>query len=88
MMTHDEMIAVIQHHKDGGEVQVKDGFNKNSEWENTMSPLWNFGDFNYRPKPMLIYIQVFDDNSVRYCGTQKPPYNPSITVKKFIEVTD
>ncbi len=88
MMTHDEMIAVIQHHKNGGKVEWSH-YNKNV-WSDSLTPCWDFLEFDYRPKPepMVIYIQVFDDNSVRYCGTQKPPHNPKVKIKKFIEVIE
>jgi hypothetical protein len=88
MMTHDEMIAVIQHHKNGGKVEYKHC--DNAVYVDDVRPSWDFSAFDYRPKPepMVIYIQVFNDNSVRYCGTQKPPHNPKITLKKFIEVIE
>ena len=88
MMTHDEMIAVIQHHKDGGKIEFTHKVATN--WKSNLNPCWDFARFDYRPipKPIMIYIQVFGDNSVRYCGTQKPPHNPKITVKKFIEVIE
>jgi hypothetical protein len=53
-MTHDEMIAVIQAHKDGKVIQVK---LKNDApgrgWENLRAhdPIWHFGRNTYRPKP-------------------------------------
>jgi hypothetical protein len=53
-MTHDEMIAVIQAHKDGKVIQVK---LKNDApgrgWENLRAhdPIWHFGRNAYRPKP-------------------------------------
>lgn len=88
MMTHDEMIAVIQHHKDGGEIQWS--LRNKNVWDDASIPCWDFAEFDYRPKPkpMVIYIQVFDDNSVRYHGTQKPPHNPKVKIKKFIEVIE
>jgi hypothetical protein len=53
-MTHDEMIEVIQAHKDGKVIQVK---LKNDApaigWENLRvhDPIWHFGRNVYRPKP-------------------------------------
>ena len=45
-MTHDEMIAVIQHHKDGGEVEVFE----NTSWNKIVGdPSWNFRTYMYRP---------------------------------------
>lgn len=90
MMTHDEMIAVIQHHRDGGKVEWK--YKESTQWKLFGGNLehMDFCNCDYRPKPepMVIYIQVFNDNSVRYHGTQKPPHNPKVKVKKFIEVTE
>jgi hypothetical protein len=48
-MTHDEMIAVIQAHKDGKAIQyrfmVKDG------WIKASTPNWNFSELAFRVKP-------------------------------------
>ena len=57
MMTHDEMIAVIQHHKDGGEVEVF----KDKSWNKIVGdPAWNFRDCMYRPyiepKPKQVVV--------------------------------
>jgi hypothetical protein len=87
-MTHDEMIAVITHHRDGGKVEF--AHKRGSCWESTISPCWDFQSFDYRPKPepMVIYVEVFNNNSVRCYGTKKPSDNPKITLKKFIEVIE
>ena len=46
MMTHDEMIAVIQHHKDGGEVE----FCSDKFWYKVDGiPSWDFRTYMYRP---------------------------------------
>ena len=57
MMTCDEMIAVIQHHKDGGEVEVF----KDKSWNKIVGdPSWNFRDCMYRPyiepKPKKVVV--------------------------------
>jgi hypothetical protein len=60
-MTHDEMIAVIQAHKDGKMIQFKqkdvDG------WVWAPRPCWNFSSHEYRikPEPMEIWVNVYDD---------------------------
>ncbi len=46
-MTHDEMIAVIQAHKDGAKIECREVF-ADSSWELTKDPCWNFNDFEYR----------------------------------------
>lgn len=51
MMTHDEMIAVIQAHKAGKQIQI-DYANKPSGWNDmVLAPEWNFRDMKYRAKP-------------------------------------
>lgn len=48
-LSHDEMIAVIQHHRDGGKVQIADRGKGN--FEDTLNPIWDFNEFDYRIKP-------------------------------------
>lgn len=48
-MTHDEMIAVIAHHRDGGKVEIADQGKGN--FEDTLNPIWDFNEFDYRIKP-------------------------------------
>jgi hypothetical protein len=50
-MTHDEMIAVIQAHKDGKVIQARLG-GGGSEWKRNNAPQWNFLSAEYRVKPM------------------------------------
>jgi len=51
-MTHDEMIAVIQAHKDGANLEC---YNRNDNvigWSDTQGyPIFNFAIYNYRVKP-------------------------------------
>ena len=47
-MTPDEMIAVIQAHKEGKQIQSRQI--SGGEWANTI-PLWNFSIAEYRIKP-------------------------------------
>lgn len=49
-MTHDEMIAVIQHHKKGGKVQYRNK-EQGPRWYDSGCPAWNFFIFDYRIKP-------------------------------------
>ena len=56
-MTHDEMIAVIQHHKDGGEVE----FYNDKFWNKVDGiPSWDFRTYMYRPyikpKPKQVVV--------------------------------
>lgn len=48
-MTHDEMIAVIQAHKEGKPIQSKP---KNQiGWSLSTQPVWNFRAYDYRVAP-------------------------------------
>jgi len=62
MMPHDEMIAVIQHHKNGGIVQCQRP-HETIWFDVTDCPKWNFRDFDYRAKPEpLVLWGVFFAN--------------------------
>jgi len=64
-MTHDEMIAIIQAHKDGKEIQIK----RLSEggWYGRLSPAYttrlDFTRYEYRikPEPKVIWVNEYDD---------------------------
>jgi hypothetical protein len=49
-MTHDEMIEVIQAHKDGKAIQARLA-GGGSEWKRNTAPQWNFLSAEYRVKP-------------------------------------
>jgi hypothetical protein len=50
-MTHDEMIAVIQAHKDGKVIQARSNL-RNTDWiDIKYEPIFNFNSNDYRPKP-------------------------------------
>lgn len=82
-MTHDEMIAVIQAHKDGKKIEYLNG----SNWQHTSSPLFDFCNFVYRvkPSPMEVYAVMdatdstiiaswlFKANAEAYAGRCVPP---------------
>lgn len=46
-MTHDEMIAVIQAHKEGKQIQSRRG----DWWIDIFEPSWDFSKYDYRIKP-------------------------------------
>lgn len=51
-MTHDEMIAVIQAHKNGKRIQYQDIYGSNHAWRDVIDePCWSFAANNYRVKP-------------------------------------
>lgn len=55
-MSHDEMIAVIQHHRDGGRIQIANQGKGNFEY--TSKPIWDFNIFDYRaePEPRSLFV--------------------------------
>ena len=49
-MTHDEIIAVVQAHKEGKEIEREHKAHE-EHWVEDDFPSWNFVVFNYRIKP-------------------------------------
>ena len=88
-MTHDEMIAVITHHKNGGKVEYKD--HGAETWNKLLTePLWNFARHDYRikPEPMVIFAEVsyITGQVLRTSTTLLLHENDNTTIKKFIEI--
>lgn len=80
-MTHDEMIAIIQAHKEGKRIECK-FINFPDEWEFVDTPKWNFESCNYRiaPTPKLrpwrpeevpvgAQLRCITDHTIRYMIT-------------------
>lgn len=103
-MTHDEMIAVIQHHKNGGKVEYK----RKDEvvWKEVTSkigPAWDFdlSDYRAKPEPLVAWI-IYNETSkgiITFCNRSQSPTellleyqrkfpDLQITLKKFVEVTE
>ncbi len=84
-MTHDEMIAVITHHKNGGKVQYSC---KNDDYDDVPDPTWNFAMFDYRAKqePCVLYADFNDNENSHFCSREKytPPFGRKL--RKFVEV--
>jgi hypothetical protein len=88
MMTHDEMIAVITHHKNGGKVEYK--AHGAETWIKLLTkPLWNFAHHNYRiePEPMVIFAEVSYITGQVLRASIEPMFHTGYktTIKKFIE---
>jgi len=97
-MTHDEMIAVIAHHKNGGKVQF---LRRNeTKWVDTSDPLWEFsiGDYRAKPEPLALWVTVTPDGSHYSTHESKElavdtiviynmdrPRAKHLTLKKFVE---
>jgi len=60
-MTHDKMIEVIEHHKNGGEVEFKRTNTPEAEWITSDYPIWDFSKADYRikEKPLFTYPMWF-----------------------------
>ncbi len=87
-MTHDEMIAVIQHHKNGGKIEYITHGDK--QWrELCFNPLWNFATHDYRikPEPMVIFAEVSYITGQVLRASIEPMFHTGYktTIKKFIE---
>lgn len=99
-MTHDEMIAVIQAHKDGKEIEFRDQrFTEFKEWVQCREPHWNFRDCTYRIKPeplvlwavhvesVLVGSNHDEDLMIRVFNEHNAQFK-NVTMKKFVEVTE
>jgi hypothetical protein len=89
-MTHDEMVAVIEHHKNGGKVQYS--VDAGETWHDAISHAWNFGSLRYRikPEPMTIWLEINKWGKIDVAHYEKPetPTYKTTTLKKFVEVTE
>ena len=64
MQTHDEMIVVIQAHKEGKAIQCNSLNNRvESGWLDDAAPCWAFNYLRYRVKPEpvrhTVYVNVY-----------------------------
>ena len=91
MMTIDEMIAVLEHAKNGGKVQARNRCNYSTEWidfEEGCKPAWDFPSCDYRAKPLLIYAEIMADGKAIQFSTEKFYITNGGTVRKFVEVAE
>ena len=87
-MTHDEMIAVITHHKNGGKVEYMS--RAGNTWASVKDdPIWNFATHDYRikPEPMVIFAEVSYITGQVLRASIEPMFHTGYktTIKKFIE---
>jgi len=96
-MTHDEMIAVITRHNDGGKIQYKRKDSKVDSWIDVVNPSWDFSTSIYRakPEPLILWVALRDDNEVYDASLMKNDVEQSmicakrkIELKKFVEVIE
>jgi hypothetical protein len=64
-MSHDEMIAVIAHHQNGGKVEYR-GRSEITWWPVMSDPLWNFAAHDYRIKlePRSLWVVLFQSGNI------------------------
>lgn len=62
-MTDEEILTVVQAHKDGKQIQCR-SIGCDGEWEDTYSPKWNFWANEYRIKPEPHYVPYDSVNEV------------------------
>jgi hypothetical protein len=88
-MTHDEMIEVIEAHRDGYEIQVRP-VDSTYEWEKCIDPSWNFSVSEYRTKPREPRERFFLDHGgdrlypIRTESVSKA-YRDGYRVARFVE---
>lgn len=68
MMTHDEMIAVIQAHKDGKPIQRKKEWAGDKCWSDLSVPTFDFTNFDHRikpepPKPREFWLNTYSTSA-------------------------
>jgi hypothetical protein len=87
-MTHDEMIAVIQRHKNGGKIEYR--LKADVTWKDAGSPWWDFDRFDYRakPEPMVVYVEFHSNGKPMH--TRLIPFVPAFdrAVIKFVQATE
>jgi hypothetical protein len=102
-MTHDEMIAVITHHKNGGKVEFRcKGDDIWVKVNHIDAHGFNFGAFEYRAKPeplVLWYLRTEDGECYATCYSrnlaekvktayEKKAVLKNLVIKKFVEVEE
>jgi hypothetical protein len=94
-MTHDEMIAVIQHHKNGGKLEYMG--HAGNTWASVKGdPIWNFAAHDYRskPEPRILWVVMYLSGNPAGCFDTKDAamiHAASIhvaTIHEYKEVTE
>lgn len=89
-MTDDEIIAVVQAHKEGKQIQTKCIYH-DSEWQDINTPEWQFGQNLYRVKPeprkLREWWVVVDSNGM-VTGQLLRPDKPVLTGHSVVRVRE
>lgn len=95
-MTHDEMIAVIEHHKKGGIIESRPR-HCGGGWSPVSIPIWDFRSYEYRAKeePIVRWGILWEDGKVSPCffdeRAEAEDYAegmPPIKIFKMVEVME
>lgn len=73
-MTPNEMITVLRHFETGGKVQFRIISRvPDLDWQDAVSPIWNFDEFEYRikPKPLELWVNLYPDGTSSPYETKK-----------------
>ena len=88
-MTHNEMIEVIQAHRDGKVVECQRIVSSYSEWSRTVIPSWDFSKFRYRVKLEPAELWALKNSSGGMTILSEPPCGTfSGRLIRFREVVD
>lgn len=69
-MTHDEMIALIEAHRDGKTIEFRDPrFDNFKDWQLCRMPTWNFQRNEYRIKPEPLTLEECWDKAMELTKT-------------------
>lgn len=75
LMTHDEIIAVVQAHKNGKSIESRCREGSCHRWLESKDPGWNFYDYDYRVKlePRVFWINEYQESisGNKYLGTNR-----------------
>ena len=89
-MTHDEMIAVLTHHKNGGKVQCRSHHSNTwHDFHDGVEPSWHFStcDFRAKPEPLVLWLDV--ESNIVVQGLPFPFISDTgIPARKFVEVME
>lgn len=92
-MTHDEMIAVIQAHKEGKTIECRQRTHLETKgsWQIVPVPSWSFSSYEYRvkPEPAVIYAVLDGLTGGVNCASVSPNgLGDYPRVRRFVEDMD
>lgn len=67
--TLKEMIEVMEHYTDGGEIELKGRGENDTKWRELLGiPSWNWQDYNYKIKKQKVTIEkwLIEENDIKF----------------------